>query len=162
LNTLSKNIEKGDLCLRDLGYYKLSDLESISDKEAYYVSRLKSYSTVYCKDYKVSKDKKLVIILELAMEMTARGFTFHPVDIYKSDAQKFTIIDRGLALPFSALPNVGVSAAQGIVAARQEANFVSVEDFQTRTGLNKTAMEILRQTGCFEGIPESTQISLFG
>lgn len=109
-----------------------------------------------------AKDKKLVTILELAMEMTARGFTFYPVDIYKSDAQKFTIVDKGLVLPFSALPNVGVSAAQGIVAARLEANFVSVEDFQTRTSLNKTAMEILRQHGCFEGIPESTQISLFG
>jgi DNA polymerase-3 subunit alpha (Gram-positive type) len=109
-----------------------------------------------------AKDKKLVTILELALEMNARGFEFYPVDIYKSDAQKFTVADKGLVLPFSALPNVGISAAQGIAAARQEAKFVSVEDLQTRTGLNKTAMEILRQNGCFEGIPESTQISLFG
>ncbi|MEN6462784.1 MAG: PolC-type DNA polymerase III [Syntrophomonas sp.] len=109
-----------------------------------------------------AKDKKLVTILELAMEMNARGFVFYPVDIYKSDAQKFNVVDKGLVLPFSALPNVGISAAQGIVAARQEANFVSIEDFQNRTGLNKTAMEILRQNGCFAGIPESTQISLFG
>ncbi|MGI5920612.1 MAG: PolC-type DNA polymerase III [Syntrophomonadaceae bacterium] len=109
-----------------------------------------------------AKDKKLITILELAMEMSARGFTFYPVDIYTSDAQKFNVVDNGLVLPFCALPNVGVSAAQNIVAARQEAQFVSIEDFQSRTGLNKTAMETLRQNGCFQGIPESTQISLFG
>lgn len=60
LDTLSKTIEKGDLCLRDLGYYKLSDLASVAAKGAYYVSRLKSYSTIYCKDYKISNEKKLV------------------------------------------------------------------------------------------------------
>lgn len=109
-----------------------------------------------------AKDKKLVIILELAMEMYARGFVFYPVDIYQSDAQKFIVAEKGLVLPFSALPNVGISAAQGIVQARQEAVFVSIEDFQIRTGLNKTAMDILRQNGCFGSLPESTQISLFG
>jgi DNA polymerase III subunit alpha, Gram-positive type len=65
-------------------------------------------------------------------------------------------------LPFAALPNVGVAAAQGIVAARSAGVFVSVEDFQAKTGLNKTAMDMLRQNNCFQSWPESTQISLFG
>ncbi|MEQ8199195.1 MAG: IS4 family transposase [Clostridiaceae bacterium] len=60
LNVLSETIEKDDLCLRDLGYYKLSDLSGINEKEAYYVSRLKSYSVIYSKDYAISKDKRLV------------------------------------------------------------------------------------------------------
>ncbi len=108
------------------------------------------------------KDKKLITILELAMEMYARGYKFYPVDIYKSDADKFRVYEDGLLLPFSALPNVGNSAALGIVEARLTNPFVSVEEFQVRTHLNKTAMAILREYECFKNLPETTQISLFG
>lgn len=108
------------------------------------------------------KEKKLLIILELALEMYLRGFEFYPVDLYQSEADKFRVYGNGLLLPFSALPNVGDSAALGIVAARQDKPFVSVEEFQSRTRLNKTAMAILRDYECFEDLPETTQISLFG
>ncbi|MBO8159391.1 PolC-type DNA polymerase III [Thermosyntropha sp.] len=108
-----------------------------------------------------AKDKKLLTILELAMEAYARGIKFYPVDIYISDAAKFKVHRDGLILPFSALPNVGVAAAQGIVEARKEGQFISIEDFQLRTRLNKTAMEILKKHGCFKGMPESSQINLF-
>jgi len=107
------------------------------------------------------KDKKLLTVLELAMEMYARGYYFYPVDIYKSDARKFIVAKQGLILPFAALPNVGVSAAQGIMDSRNEGEYVSIEDFQGRTRLNKTAMDILRQENCFNELPEKTQISLF-
>ncbi|MDI9481199.1 MAG: PolC-type DNA polymerase III [Bacillota bacterium] len=108
------------------------------------------------------KDKKLLPILEVALEMLARGFQFYPVDIYQSHAYKFVNFQQGLLLPFSALPNVGVTAAHGIVAARDEAEFISVEDFQQRTHTNKTAMDVLREYQCFRDLPETTQISLFG
>lgn len=109
-----------------------------------------------------AKEKKLVTILELAMEMYVRGFSFKPVDIYKSDARKFIVEDKSLILPFSALPNVGTAAAQGIVEARKDGPFVSVEEFQVRTHLNKSAMELLRKENCFQDLPEKSQISLFG
>lgn len=108
------------------------------------------------------KDKKLITILELALEMYARGFSFYPVDIYESDASKFKVYQNGLLLPFSALPNVGENAALGIVEARSDKAFVSVEEFQSRTHLNKTAMAVLKEYDCFADLPESTQISLFG
>lgn len=107
------------------------------------------------------KDKKLVPVLELAMEAYARGIKFYPVDIYESDASKFKVYKDGLILPFSALPNVGEAAAQGVLEARKEGKFISIEDFQSRTKLNKTAMEILKQHGCFKGLPESSQMTLF-
>ncbi|MBP1762029.1 MAG: polymerase polC-type, partial [Firmicutes bacterium] len=107
------------------------------------------------------KDKKLVTILELAMEMYARGFGFLPVDIYESDAKKFVIKGNSLLLPFAALPSIGAAAAQGVVNARIDGPFISIEDFQTRTHLNKSAMELLRQENCFEGMPEKSQLSLF-
>ncbi len=108
------------------------------------------------------KDKKLITILELAMEMYARGFKFYPVDIYESDAVKFKVYQDGLLLPICALPNVGNSAALGVIEARLNKPFVSIEEFQARTHLNKTAMAILREYECFKNLPETTQISLFG
>lgn len=108
------------------------------------------------------KEKKLLPIFEVALEMYARGFAFQPVDIYKSDANRFLVQGDALLLPFSALPNVGAAAAQGIIKSREAGDFISVEDFQQRSRLNKTAMEILRQSDCFNHLPESNQLSLFG
>jgi len=107
------------------------------------------------------KEKKLITILELAMEMYARGYHFKPVDIYKSDAHKFIVSNGGLILPFAALPNIGAAAAQGIITSRNEGEYISIEDFQGRTRLNKNAMDMLRKENCFDGLPEKTQISLF-
>ena len=107
------------------------------------------------------KEKKLIIILELALEMYARGFHFKPVDIYRSDAHKFVLADGGLILPFAALPNIGAAAAQGVINSRNDGEYISVQDFQARTRLNKNAMDMLRKENCFDGLPEKTQISLF-
>ncbi|MDR1616577.1 MAG: PolC-type DNA polymerase III [Syntrophomonadaceae bacterium] len=107
------------------------------------------------------KDKKTLPVLEIALEMWARGFKFYPVDIYESQANNFIIKGDGLLLPFSALPNVGLNAAQGIVEGRGEKEFISIEDFQVKTHLNKASMEILRESNCFAGLPESNQMDLF-
>lgn len=107
------------------------------------------------------KEKKLLPVLELALEMNLRGFKFYPVDLYSSEAHRFMVYKDGLLFPFSALPNVGATAAQNIVEARTEGSFISVEDFQVRTRLNKTAMEVLKQSNCFHDLPESSQINLF-
>jgi len=107
------------------------------------------------------KDKKLLPILELALEMYARGFNFYPVDLYRSDAKKFLLEPDGLLLPFSALPNLGGTAAQNIAEARDGSGYLSVEEFQQRSHINKTAVEVLRKHGCLDGLPESTQLSLF-
>ncbi len=108
------------------------------------------------------KDKKLLPILEVALEMCARGYHFYPVDIYSSDASRYLIKGQGLLLPFSSLPNIGRAAAEGAVASRGDQPFLSVEDFQSRTHLNKTSIDVLRQHNCFQDLPESNQIQLFG
>ncbi len=43
-------VEKGDLCLRDLGYFDLKDLQTIHDKKASYISRLKLNTRIYIKN----------------------------------------------------------------------------------------------------------------
>jgi hypothetical protein len=45
-----ETIEAGDLCLRDLGYFDLGDLQAIHDKDAYYISRLKLNTRIYIKN----------------------------------------------------------------------------------------------------------------
>lgn len=108
------------------------------------------------------KEKKLLPILELALEMLARGLVFYPIDLYRSDARKFIAEEKGLRLPFLALPSVGETAAQGIVQAREQGEFLTIEDFQQRSRLNKTGMDIMRKYNCFGDLPEESQISLFG
>ena len=47
LASLENRIEKNDLKLKDLGYFKISHLKYIDDSEAFYVSRVKSGSSIY-------------------------------------------------------------------------------------------------------------------
>ncbi|MGH0518010.1 IS4 family transposase [Bacillus toyonensis] len=43
-------VAANDLCIRDLGYFHLKDLQYIQDKEAYYISRIKSNTRIYQKN----------------------------------------------------------------------------------------------------------------
>jgi len=106
------------------------------------------------------KEKNTLTILEVANEMYARGIKFLPIDIYKSDAVKFK--KDGLRPPLNALQGLGVSAAHSIAEARNQGEFLSVDDLRIRAKVSKTVIEILQQNGCLDGLPESNQISLFG
>ncbi|GIP36851.1 DNA polymerase III PolC-type [Paenibacillus sp. J31TS4] len=107
------------------------------------------------------KEKAMVSILEMGLEMTARGFTFRPVDLYQSDATKFRVKENSLIPPFSAVPGIGDSAAKSIAASKEEGEYLSMEDFQNRAKVSKTIVEILNGMGCFRGLPETNQLSLF-
>lgn len=50
-------LEKGDLVIRDLGYYSLSSLVNIESKGAFYISRLNTQTVVY--ETKDGKDQEL-------------------------------------------------------------------------------------------------------
>lgn len=108
-----------------------------------------------------TKEKSMISILEMGLEMTARGFTFKGIDLYRSDAVKFTVDGDSLIPPFSAIPGIGVNAAKNIAASRGEGDFLSIEDFQQRSKASKTIVELLNTMGCFRGLPESNQLSLF-
>ena len=43
-------VAANDLCIRDLGYFYLKDLQYIQDKKAYYISRIKSNTRIYQKN----------------------------------------------------------------------------------------------------------------
>ncbi|MDF2938070.1 MAG: polC [Paenibacillaceae bacterium] len=108
------------------------------------------------------KEKGMVSFLEMALEMTARGFGFKPVDLYRSHATKFLVDGDKILFPFSAVDGIGENAAKQIAAAKDEGgDFLSIEDFQQRSRATKTIVELLRTMGCFRGLPDSNQLSLF-
>ncbi|MFS0727880.1 PolC-type DNA polymerase III [Paenibacillus sp. 1P07SE] len=107
------------------------------------------------------KEKVMISILEMALEMTARGFSFKPVDLYRSDATRFQVDGDSLIPPFSAIGGIGDNAARNIAAAREHGDFLSIEDFQQKAKVGKTIVEVLGTMGCFRGLPESNQLSLF-
>lgn len=108
-----------------------------------------------------TKEKSIHTVLEMAYEMYLRGFVFHRVDLYKSDAEKFQIVDNGLLPPLGSLQGVGGSAAQNIVVARQSRPFSSIEDLRSRSRVSKTVIDILKTHGCLEGLDDSDQTQLF-
>ena len=108
-----------------------------------------------------TKEKNILTILEVANEMYARGFNFLPIDLYKSEATKFTIEKDGLRPPLNALQGLGTSAAQNIVEARKNGEFLSIEELRTKAKISKSVIEILDRNDCLRGLPESNQLCLF-
>lgn len=108
-----------------------------------------------------AKEKGLLTILEVGLEMYLRGLKFTDVDLYKSDAIKFLITKDGILPPLNSLEGIGKQAAKIIAEERKNGKFLSIEDLRNRTRISKTVIEILKQHGCLQDIPESNQLSLF-
>lgn len=107
------------------------------------------------------KEKSLVTVLELALEMTERGYRFEKVDLYRSEASEFVVDGDQLIPPFDALEGVGTNAAVNVVKARANGEFLSKEDLQQRSKATKTVIEHLDLHGCLDGLPDTNQLSLF-
>lgn len=111
-----------------------------------------------------AKEKDQFTALQVVNEMMARGVELMPVDIYKSRASEYYIEDGKIRMPFSALSGVGENAAKSIVAGREEcgADFVSIDDFQAKTGASSAVVTALKEIGALNDLPETAQISFFG
>ena len=108
-----------------------------------------------------AKEKSIQTIIEMAYEMYLRGFTFHKVDLYSSDAAKFQIVGNGLLPPLASLQGVGDAAAHNIVQARAERRFLSIEDLRSRARVSRAVIDILKEHGCLDDLPEDDQVLLF-
>ncbi len=93
--------------------------------------------------------------------MYCRGINVRNIDLWKSEASAFKIINGEIYPPFSALQGLGNIAACNIVEARNNKDFTSIEDVQVRCRLSKTIIESLREHGTLEDLPETDQLSLF-
>ncbi|MET1247858.1 PolC-type DNA polymerase III [Sporolactobacillus sp. STCC-11] len=107
------------------------------------------------------KEKSLLTVLEVALEMCERGLSFQSVDLYRSDATRFLVEGDTLIPPFNAIPGVGTNAAKAIAKAREDGEFLSKEDLQKRAKISKTVLEFLDGQGCLKDMPDANQLSLF-
>lgn len=109
-----------------------------------------------------AKDKTMLTVLEVALEMYARKIKIIPVDIYKSDAIKFIVVDDNTILPpMIALQGVGENAAINIQKERENGEFISKEDLRKRTKISKTVVETLSNHGSLNDMSDKNQLSLF-
>ena len=108
-----------------------------------------------------AKEGNVLTILELVNEMYARGFRFLPVDLYLSHASRFQVTPEGIRPPLNGLQGLGMAAAQNIVDARADGEFISIDELRIRSKISKSVVEILQGAGCLKNIPESNQLSFF-
>ncbi|EFI42268.1 DNA polymerase III, alpha subunit, Gram-positive type [Peptoniphilus sp. oral taxon 386 str. F0131] len=108
-----------------------------------------------------AKEKGELTVLEVVLEMFARGFEFAPVDIYKSNASKFDIYDNKVLMPLRAFFGVGETVADNIVSEREKGEFISIEDIIKRTKATKSVIDILNSNNLLKEFPQTNQLSLF-
>ena len=108
------------------------------------------------------KDEDLLTTLEVAYEYYLRGFEFLPIDLYKSEAIRFSIEDGRLRPPFVAITGLGESAAWDLVEGRKGKQFLSIEEVAAACPkVSKTHMQMLKDAGAFGGLPDTSQVSFF-
>ncbi len=126
------------------------------DKLEYYIRDYKKRS-----DSLSNKEQDTLKDMRLVQEMYARGYEFLPIDLYKSKATKFQIVDGKLLPPFSTIEGMGDKAADAVEMAAADGPYLSLDDFRQRTKVSKTVIDFMADLGLFGELPTSNQLSLF-
>ena len=135
------------------------DCEIMGKGPGYAKSQLKQMSN---KDKKLNaREKNISTIIEIVIEMYARGYEFLPVDLYKSHSNQFLIENNKLRMPFSSVAGLGVNAAKSIVEDRTKGQYTSADELRHRTSLSTTQVETLKSLKALGDIPNESQISFF-
>ena len=110
-----------------------------------------------------NKESNTLDVLNVCLEMTARGFTFKNINIEKSHSRYFLVDEdkKSLILPFRALDGLGTQVCNQITLEREKGKYISIEDLQNRGKVNTSAIEKMRLLGILKDLPESSQLSLF-
>ena len=110
-----------------------------------------------------NKESSILECLKVALEALARGYTFKPIDLYKSHYSNFVIDEDNHSLipPFRSIDGLGTVVAKKIVEEREKRNYISIEDLQKRAKISATLIEKMRAMGILDGMDESSQLSLF-
>jgi DNA polymerase-3 subunit alpha (Gram-positive type) len=109
-----------------------------------------------------ANEEDLLVTLEAVYEFNMRGFSFLPIDLYKSDATKFLIEDGRLRPPFISLSGLGEAAAEDLArCGRSGKQYISVQDLGSDCPkVSQTHLDTLRALGALGDLPESNQIKL--
>ncbi len=107
------------------------------------------------------KEQDTLRDMRIVQEMYARGYEFMPIDIYRAQAHHFQIIDGKLMPSLGSIDGMGEKAAEGVVEAAAEGQFLSREDFRNRAKISKSLTDLMADMGLLGELPESNQLSLF-
>ncbi|MGL6125028.1 MAG: PolC-type DNA polymerase III [Metamycoplasmataceae bacterium] len=110
-----------------------------------------------------SKEKSLIVNLEVANEMFARGFIIQNINLYKSDSYKWIVEEetKSLIPPFISLDGLGNAASESIIEARKHGEFYSIENFTKRVQVNKTIIKKMKEMKIFGSLDDTDQTTLF-
>lgn len=113
------------------------------------------------KEQRSGVEEAALVDMRLVQEMYARGYEFMPIDIYRADDVNFQIIDGKIMPPFSSVEGVAGKAAAQIKEAAKEGRFISKDDLRVRAKIGKSTIEKMSELGLLEGMPQSSQLSIF-
>ena len=100
--------------------------------------------------------------LWVCLEAAARGIKFAPVDLLKSEANTWGVLDDETILPpFSSIDGLGDTVAKAIVEEREKRAFTSIEDLQKRAKISGTLIDKLKRMHILDSLDESDQLTLF-
>ena len=110
-------------------------------------------------------------------EMKARGIEFCPIDIYNAKRSDFQVINGKIMPSFDSLTGIGTkdydidynddvpkeqkSTAMRCEIESKKGEYSSIENFISRTGVNKTRIEEMKALGLFGDLREKEELTLF-
>ena len=97
----------------------------------------------------------------IVLEMLARGYSFLPVTIGKSEATYFIPENGKIRLPLCSLAGLGESVAEKIVEVVKKGEATTIEELSVKAAINKSIMDLLYKNDSFGDLPETNQISMF-
>ena len=142
------------------------DIETLVSGKKYILEKLKELLLRQNKrdeNKLTSKEQALIINLEVANEMFARGYIIQNIDLYKSDSFKWLVEreTKSLIPPFISLDGLGNAAAESIVESRKNGEFYSIHNFSKRTQVNKTIIIKMKEMKVFKDLDDTDQTTLF-
>ena len=115
------------------------------------------------KSERTANEDDLLVTLEAVYEFNLRGFSFAPIDLYRSDAAKFLIEGEQLRPPFISISGLGEAAAEDLArCGRSGKQYISVQDLGGDCPkVSQTHLDALKSLGALGELPDSNQINLF-
>ncbi|MGX9339790.1 PolC-type DNA polymerase III [Mycoplasma sp. 2261] len=110
-----------------------------------------------------TKESALITTFEITKEMYARGFKIQNVSLSISHSKDWIVDEKTKSLipPFIVVDGLGDTVAEQIVNARNQQEFLSIEDLCQRGKVNSKICSELKKLGILDNLNDTNQVELF-